>query len=74
MFSGCATAIITPMKSNGDIDEEGLKELIRFQEENGVDTIVPCGSTGESATLSFEEHLKVIEITVNSVSKAKVMA
>ena len=53
MFSGCSTAIITPMKSNGDIDEEGLKELIRFQEENGVDTIVPCGSTGESATLSL---------------------
>ena len=74
MFSGCATAIVTPMKSNHEIDEEGLKELIRFQEENGVDTIVPCGSTGESATLSFEEHLKVIEITVNSVSKAKVMA
>lgn len=74
MFSGCATAIVTPMKSNHEIDEDGLKELIRFQEENGVDTIVPCGSTGESATLSFEEHLKVIEITVNSVSKAKVMA
>lgn len=74
MFSGCSTAIITPMKSNGDIDEEGLRELIKFQEENGVDTIVPCGSTGESATLSFKEHLKVIEITVNSVTRAKVMA
>ena len=41
MFSGCSTAIITPMKSNGDIDEEGLKELIRFQEENGVDSDSP---------------------------------
>lgn len=74
MFSGCSTAIITPMKADGAIDEEGLRELVKFQEENGVKTIVPCGSTGESATLSYEEHLQVIKIVVDAAQKAKVMA
>lgn len=74
MFTGCATAIITPMTSNGEIDEEGLRRLVEFQEQSGIDIVVPCGSTGESATLSFEEHVKVIEIVVDAARKIKVMA
>ena len=61
MFEGAATALITPFKKDGSIDEEGLRRLVDFQEENGVTTLVPCGSTGESATLSHEEHIRVAE-------------
>ncbi|MEM2979461.1 MAG: 4-hydroxy-tetrahydrodipicolinate synthase [Methanomassiliicoccales archaeon] len=74
MFYGCATAIITPFRQDGSIDEEGLRELINFQEEHGIDAIVPCGTTGESATLSHEEHIRVIEIVVDQARKAKVIA
>ncbi len=74
MFSGCATAIITPMTPTGDIDEEGLRELVRFQEDNGIRIIVPCGSTGESATLNHEEHLQVIKIVRDETKRSKVIA
>lgn len=74
MFYGCATAIITPFKKNGEIDEEGLRELVAFQEEQGIDSIVPCGTTGESATLTHEEHVRVVQIVVDHVKKAKVIA
>lgn len=74
MFSGCATAIITPMTRTGDIDEEGLRELVRFQEDNGIRIIVPCGSTGESATLNHEEHLQVIKIVRDETKRSKVIA
>jgi 4-hydroxy-tetrahydrodipicolinate synthase len=74
MFSGCATAIITPMTKDGAIDEVGLRELVRFQEESGIRTLVPCGSTGESATLNHQEHLRVIEVVIDEVRKAKVIA
>lgn len=74
IFSGTGTAIITPFAKDGSVDEEALRRLIRFQEDNGVDFIVPCGSTGESATMSYEEHLRVISIAVDEVKKAKVMA
>ena len=68
MFKGSMVAIVTPLK-NGNVDEQRLKELIEFQLENGTDAIVPCGTTGESATLSHDEHDKVIDITVNTVNK-----
>src|SRR4030065_2783065 len=68
MFKGAIVAIVTPFK-NGKIDEEALRELIEFQVANGTDGIVPCGTTGESATLSHEEHDKVIEITIDAVKK-----
>jgi dihydrodipicolinate synthase len=68
MFKGAIVAIVTPFK-NGKIDEEALRELIEFQIVNGTDGIVPCGTTGESATLSHEEHDRVIEITINAVKK-----
>jgi len=68
MFKGAIVAIVTPFK-NGEVDEEALRELIEFQIESGTDGIVPCGTTGESATLSHEEHDRVIEITINAVKK-----
>lgn len=74
MFSGCGTALITPFKKDGKIDKRGLRALVDFQESEGADAIVPCGTTGESATLTHEEHLKVIEIVVDQVEKAKVIA
>ncbi|MCL1984310.1 MAG: dihydrodipicolinate synthase family protein, partial [Methanomassiliicoccaceae archaeon] len=74
MFRGMITAIITPFGRDGSIDEDALRRLISFQEENGADAIVPCGSTGESATLSFDEHVKVVEIAVDQVRHAKVIA
>jgi 4-hydroxy-tetrahydrodipicolinate synthase len=74
MFAGCSTALITPFRDDGAIDEEAFRELIDFQEENGVDVIVPCGSTGESATLTADEHIRVIEIAVDQAKKSKVLA
>lgn len=74
MLSGCATALITPFKDNGELDEEGLRELVRFQEMEGVDAIVPCGTTGESATLSHKEHLRVIQIVMDTKKRVKVIA
>jgi 4-hydroxy-tetrahydrodipicolinate synthase len=68
MFKGAIVAIVTPFK-NGEIDEEALRELIEFQIESGTDGIVPCGTTGESATLSHEEHDRVVEIAVDAVKK-----
>jgi len=74
VFSGCATAIITPMLKNGEIDEDGLRELVRFQEESGIRMLVPCGSTGESATLNHDEHLKVIGIVIDEARSSKIIA
>ena len=68
MLTGAIVAIVTPFK-NGKVDEEKLRELIEFQIENGTDGIVPCGTTGESPTLSHDEHDRVIEITVEAVKK-----
>ncbi len=68
MFRGAIVAIVTPFK-NGKVDEEALRELIEFQIANGTDGIVPCGTTGESSTLSHEEHDAVIEITIDAVKK-----
>lgn len=68
MFRGAMVAIVTPFK-NDRIDETALRELIEFQIANGTDAIVPCGTTGESATLSHEEHDRVIEITIDAVKK-----
>jgi 4-hydroxy-tetrahydrodipicolinate synthase len=68
MFKGALVAIVTPF-TNGTVDEESLRSLIEFQIENGTSGIVPCGTTGESPTLSHEEHKRVIEITVEQVKK-----
>ncbi|MBE0477547.1 4-hydroxy-tetrahydrodipicolinate synthase [Candidatus Aerophobetes bacterium] len=68
MFKGCFVAIVTPFRG-GEIDEDNLRGLIQFQLEKGVDGIVPCGTTGESPTLSYEEHKRIIRITVEEVKK-----
>ncbi len=73
MFKGVFPAIITPFKEDYSLDEEGLKRNIEYLNETGIAGIVPCGTTGESATLTFEEHKKVVEIAVDC-SKVPVIA
>ena len=68
MFHGALTAIITPFR-DGAVDEAALRELIEWQIQSGIDGLVPCGSTGESATLSHPEHERVIKITVEQARK-----
>jgi 4-hydroxy-tetrahydrodipicolinate synthase len=68
MFKGSMVAIVTPFR-NGKIDEKALGDLIEFHIKNGTDVLVPCGTTGESATLSHEEHHHVVEFTVKTVNK-----
>ena len=67
MFSGSLVALVTPFK-NGKLDEEALAALIEFQITNGTHGIVPCGTTGESATLSHQEHERVVAFTVEVVN------
>ncbi|MDQ7837570.1 MAG: 4-hydroxy-tetrahydrodipicolinate synthase [Thermodesulfobacteriota bacterium] len=67
MAKGAMVAIVTPFKK-GKVDEKGLKKLIEFQIKNGTHAIIPCGTTGEAATLSHEEHMSVVEITVQTVA------
>ncbi|MCW4000500.1 MAG: 4-hydroxy-tetrahydrodipicolinate synthase [Candidatus Bathyarchaeota archaeon] len=69
-FSGCYTALITPMKSNRHVDYEGLAQLVEFQIKNGAAGILAVGTTGESPTLQWEEHSKVIEM-VNEDSEKR---
>ena len=64
IFKGAGVAIVTPMKENQEVNYEKLEELIEFQIENGTDCIVIAGTTGESSTLSMEEHKKVIEAAI----------
>jgi len=68
MIQGAIVAIVTPFK-NGQVDEDKYRELIEFQIENGTHGIVPCGTTGESATLSHAEHKRVVEICLDQVKK-----
>ncbi|MEJ2469691.1 MAG: 4-hydroxy-tetrahydrodipicolinate synthase [Desulfuromonadales bacterium] len=69
MFSGSMVAIVTPFDRQGRFVEESYRQLIEFQIENGTDVIVPCGTTGESATLDFEEHAYVIKVCIEQVNK-----
>src|SRR3989338_5133507 len=68
MFEGSMVAIITPFKKD-KVDDRKLEELVEFHIKNGTSAIVPCGTTGESATLSYEEHEHVIEVIINAVNK-----
>lgn len=72
-FEGAITALVTPMR-NGGIDEQGLVDLIEFQIASGIHGIVPCGTTGESATLSFAEHKRVISLTKTVKGRVSVIA
>ena len=71
MFTGCGTAMVTPFRSDGSLDEAGMRRLVRRQIDNGIDFLVPCGTTGESPTLSREEHLRVVAITVEEARGKK---
>lgn len=75
MFRGAHTAIVTPFNTDGSVDFGKLRQLIDFQIDNGIDGIVPVGTTGESPTLNNQEHMRVIEETVKFVNgRAKVIA
>ena len=64
---GCGTALITPFKAGGDIDERALRGFVDWQLDEGIDFVVPCGSTGEAATMTLAEHRRVVEVTVEQV-------
>src|SRR4051812_18518800 len=68
MFKGSIVAIVTPF-NNGAVDYEKLRELVEFQISEGTDAIVPCGTTGESSTLDYDEHMAVIKAVVEQVAK-----
>ena len=69
IFTGSGTAIVTPMNADGSINYERFADLIEFQIENGTDAIIVCGTTGESSTMTHEEHLEVIRYCVEKVNK-----
>ncbi len=69
MFTGCGTALVTPFDRNQALDEGTLRTLVRRQIESGIDFLVPCGTTGESPTLSRAEHLRVVEITLEEAAE-----
>src|ERR1051325_1635641 len=71
MFTGCGTALVTPFRKDQSLDEDVLRRLVRRQIEAGIDFLVPCGTTGESPTLTHKEHLRVVEIAVG-LAKGKV--
>ena len=64
-LTGCGTALATPFTSGGALDERALRALVDWQIDEGIDFLVPCGSTGEAATLTPSEHRRVVEITVD---------
>ncbi|MCD6526632.1 MAG: 4-hydroxy-tetrahydrodipicolinate synthase [Desulfuromonas sp.] len=68
MIRGSMVAIITPFNTDGSVNEEKFRELVEFQLENGTDVIVPCGTTGESATLNYEEHDLVVRSCIEQVN------
>jgi 4-hydroxy-tetrahydrodipicolinate synthase len=70
-FKGCGTAMVTPFQKDLSLDEQALRKLIRRQIAGGINFLVPCGTTGESPTLSHEEHLRVVAITIEE-AKGKV--
>jgi 4-hydroxy-tetrahydrodipicolinate synthase len=63
-LTGCGTALVTPFTDNGEIDERALRSFVDWQIASGVHFVVPCGSTGEAATMTIAEHRRVVEITV----------
>lgn len=69
VFTGTATAIVTPMHADGSVNYESLEKLLDFQIESGIDAIVSCGTTGESATLSHQEHCDVLQFTIRHANK-----
>ena len=70
MFIGCGTALVTPFRADGSLDESALRKLVRRQIDAGIDFLVPCGTTGENPALSHDEHLRVVAITVEESRQA----
>ena len=71
MFTGTGTALVTPFRNDGSLDETALRSLVKRQIDAGINFLVPCGTTGESPTLTHAEHLRVIELTLET-AKGKV--
>ena len=71
MFTGTGTALVTPFRTDGSLDEAALRSLVRRQIDAGINFLVPCGTTGESPTLTHSEHLRVVELTLE-IAKGKV--
>ena len=65
---GCGTALVTPFRQDGSIDEPALRQLVRWQVESGIDFLLPCGTTGETPTLSHDEWLQVIDVTIETAA------
>lgn len=75
LFRGTGTALVTPFKKDGSIDEKGLRRLVEFQIQNGVEALLPTGTTGESVTLTDDEQTHVIEIVIDQANRrAKIFA
>lgn len=75
MFQGCGTALVTPFRQDQSLDEEALRRLAHRQIEGGIHFLVPCGTTGENPTLTREEHLRVVQITLEEArGKVPVLA
>jgi 4-hydroxy-tetrahydrodipicolinate synthase len=68
-FTGCGTALVTPFRKDQSLDEETLRKLVRRQIQAGINFLVPCGTTGESPTLTHQEHLRVVEITIQEAKR-----
>jgi 4-hydroxy-tetrahydrodipicolinate synthase len=68
IFSGCGTALVTPFRQDLSLDETALRRLVRRQVDAGINFLVPCGTTGENPTLSHEEHLRVVDITMEEAA------
>jgi 4-hydroxy-tetrahydrodipicolinate synthase len=66
MFTGTGTALVTPFRTDGSLDETALRSLVKRQINAGINFLVPCGTTGESPTLTHAEHLRVVELTVET--------
>ncbi len=75
LFTGCGTALVTPFCADGSLDEPAMRSLVHRQISEGIDFLVPCGTTGESPTLTHQEHLRVVEITLEEAKgKTPVLA
>jgi 4-hydroxy-tetrahydrodipicolinate synthase len=67
-LSGCGTALVTPFRADGAVDEDSLVRLVEWQIESGINFLVPCGTTGEASTLNEAEHLRVVEAVVSATA------
>src|ERR1700746_2530074 len=65
---GCGTALVTPFHQDGSLDEPALRNLVSWQIESGIDFLVPCGTTGETPTLTHDEWLRVIDLTIETTA------